>query len=127
MDTIYYSLLNEYGVETTKGVGIYYDNPQQVEKSKLRSEIGCILDAPLDSMKMSDISSKFKIKTLPESPSIVTEFPFKGTMSVIVGIIKIYPALNDFISKNGYKANGPILEIYDTPNKTIIYRQEVSK
>lgn len=44
MDEIYYSLLNVYGIETFKGFGIYYDNPKEVEKSKLRSEIGCIIE-----------------------------------------------------------------------------------
>ena len=32
MDEIYYSLLNDYGIETFKGFGIYYDNPKEVEK-----------------------------------------------------------------------------------------------
>ncbi|WP_029904369.1 GyrI-like domain-containing protein [Prevotella sp. 10(H)] len=127
MDTVYYTLLNEYGIATTKGAGIYYDNPQHVEKSKLRSDIGCLLDSPLDSLKTAQISSKFKIKTIPQKTCTVTEFPFKGFMSVMVGIIKIYPALNNYIEENGYKAAGPTMEIYDTPNKTIIYRQEIEK
>ena len=38
-DKIYYALLNEEKIETTKGIGIYYDNPKKVDKDKLRSDI----------------------------------------------------------------------------------------
>ena len=34
MDKIYYALLNEDNIETFKGFGLYFDNPQKVEKSK---------------------------------------------------------------------------------------------
>lgn len=127
MDSIYYALLNDYKIETTKGAGMYYDNPQQVEKSKLRSEIGCILDTPLDSMQMVVLSSRFKVKTLPKSDYIVGEFPNKGMISTMVGIMKVYPALTKYIETAGYKKDEPVMEIYDVPAKVIIYRQSVSK
>ncbi|EGK00622.1 MULTISPECIES: GyrI-like domain-containing protein [Dysgonomonas] len=127
MDSIYYALLNDYKIETTKGAGMYYDNPQQVEKSKLRSEIGCILDTPLDSMQMVVLSSRFKVKTLPKSDYIVGEFPNKGMISTMVGIMKVYPAMTKYIETTDYKADGPVIEIYDVPAKVIIYRQSVSK
>ena len=34
---IYQTLIAEFGVNPTKGFGIYYDNPQTVAKDKLRS------------------------------------------------------------------------------------------
>lgn len=127
MDNIYYALLNDYKIETTKGAGIYYDNPQYVDKSKLRSEIGCILDAAIDSIQMAELSTRFKVKTLPEGDYIVSEFPRKGMMSIFVGIMKVYPAMAKYIEKAGYKDAGPVTEVYDEPSKAIIYRKEAIK
>jgi preprotein translocase subunit SecF len=121
-DRVYYSLLNDEKIATTKGIGIYYDNPKKVEKSKLRSEIGCIVEN-VDSATLTRLSEKYQVKTLPESTFVVAEFPFKGKLSVLFGIMKVYPALDKFNKEHGY-IESPITEIYDVPNKKIIYRQE---
>ena len=122
-DKVYYSLLNDYGIATTKGFGIYYDNPKEVEKSKLRSEIGCIVEN-LDSVTIDKLSNKFQIKTQPFKNYITTEFPFKGKLSVMFGIMKVYPALEKYLKEHRY-SDSPIMEIYDVPNKKIIYRKEI--
>lgn len=123
-DDVYYTLLNDYEIETFRGFGIYYDNPKEVEQSKLRSEIGCIIEEK-DTSKVSQIRGELKIKTYPEKAYIVTEFPFKGTLSVIFGVMKVYPTMDKFAEENGYKKDGAIMEIYDVPNKKIIYRKEI--
>ena len=120
-DKIYHSLLTDEKIETTKGIGIYYDNPKKVEKSKMRSEIGCILES-LDKADLVKLSEKYKVKTLPKSKCIVTEFPYKGMISVFVGVMKVYPAYDRY-KQNGTGDN-PMLEIYDIPNKKIVYRTE---
>jgi hypothetical protein len=123
-DRVYQSLLSDYGIATTKGFGIYYDNPKVVEKSKLRSEIGCIVEN-VDSTTVTKLNAKFQIKTCPQTDYIIAEFPFKGKLSVLFGLMKVYPALEKYLKENGY-ADGAIMEIYDVPNKTITYRQEIS-
>ncbi|MDR2010834.1 MAG: GyrI-like domain-containing protein [Bacteroidales bacterium] len=124
-DKIYYALLNDEKIETTKGIGIFYDNPQEVDKDKLRSEVGCILDNTDDAI-LAQLSGKHQIKTLPEADYIVTEFPMKGAMSFMVSVIRVYPALNKYCKEHGYK-DSPITEIYDISNKKIVYRKEVIK
>jgi uncharacterized protein (TIGR02588 family) len=124
-DRIYYTLLNEEKVETTKGIGIYYDNPKTVAKDKLRSEIGCIVEN-LDSVTLTRLAEKYQVKTLPQSEFVVTEFPFKGKLSILFGIMKVYPALDKFSKERGY-IESPITEIYDVPNKKIIYRKQIDK
>ncbi len=42
---LYYDLKDNYSIETTKGFGLYYDNPQDVDKDKLRSIVGCIVES----------------------------------------------------------------------------------
>jgi hypothetical protein len=118
---IYEALLNEKSA-TTKGFGIYYDNPKEVEKSKLRSEVGCIVEG-LDSAAIANLAQKYNVKILPKSNCVVTEFPYKGMMSVMVGIMKVYPALEKYCKQNGL-ANSHIMEIYDIQNKLIVYRRE---
>lgn len=124
MDRVYYSLLNDYKIETFKGFGIYYDNPQKVETSKLRSEVGCIIEES-DIHRLNELEGKFKIKTYPKGKYIVAEFPYKGKLSVIFGIMKVYPALNKFVKEKGYDEEGAIMEIYDTPGKKIVYRKAI--
>jgi len=122
MDKIYYLLLNDYNIESYKGFGLYFDNPQKVEKEKLRSEVGCILEN-IDSTKISLLKDKYKIKAFPRNKYLVTEFPYKNKLSVFVGIIKVYPALNRYLKEKGFNDEGAVMEIYDTPNKKIIYRK----
>ncbi len=124
MDEIYHSLINNYGIVTYKGFGIYYDNPKEVEKSKLRSEIGCIIEE-MDNSKVPQIKEDLKIKTFPEKSYIIAEFPSKGKLSIMFGIMKVYPAMDKFIKEKGYKNEGAIMEIYDVPNKKIVYRKEI--
>ncbi len=124
-DKIYYALLNDEKIETTKGIGIFYDNPNNVAKEQLRSEVGCLLDHA-DSAVVAQLSGQYKLKTLPVDDYIVTEFPMKGGLSFMIGILRVYPALNKFSQENGYK-DSPITEIYDVPNKKIIYRKEALK
>lgn len=123
MDKIYYSLLNDYNIETFKGYGKYFDNPQKVEKSKLRSEAGCIIE-PKD-VNNAKATGIYKSKILPEQKYIISEFPYKGKLSVLFSIMKVYPALNKFAAINGYDENGAIIEIYDIPNKKILYRKKI--
>ncbi len=124
MDKIYYSLLNDNQIETFKGFGKYFDNPKKVEKSKLRSEAGCIL-SPKDTDKLLKTTGDFEIKNLPIQKYIVTEFPYKGKLSVLFSIMKVYPALSQYAKNNGFNEDGSIIEIYDIPNKTIFYRKEI--
>lgn len=124
MDRVYYSLRDTYNIETYKGFGIYYDNPKNTEKSKLRSEAGCIIE-PGDVDKVNAISGNFKVKVIPEKEYLTAEFPYKGKMSVMVGLSRVYPAINKYVRKNGLPQEGAVTEIYDVPNKKIIYRKGI--
>jgi len=126
MDRVYNSLLTNENIKSTKGFGIYYDDPKKVEKNKLKSEVGCIVEG-IDSLKMADLKKKYKIKTCPTTNYLTTEFPHKSVMSIMVGIMKVYPAMSKYIEQNGLSEKGPVMEIYDTPNKVIKYRKEIGQ
>ncbi|MCG8696974.1 MAG: GyrI-like domain-containing protein [Bacteroidales bacterium] len=124
MDEIYYKLLNEYKIETYKGCGIYYDNPKKVEKSKLRCDAGCIVESK-DLSKISELEGVYDVKELPKQEYVTASFPYKNKMSIIFGIMKVYPALKKYAIKNNLDEDGPVIEIYDVPNKRIVYRKSL--
>jgi len=41
--------------------------------------------------------------------------------------MKVYPALNKFAKQNGFNEESAVMEIYDVPNKKILYRKEIIK
>ena len=124
-DRVYNVLLNNEKIETTKGIGIFYDDPENVAEEKLRSKVGCIIDNA-DSATIANLSEKYLVEIIPQQEYIVAEFPKKGFMSIMVGIMKVYPALDDYCEKHGY-GDSPITEIYDEVNKKTVYRQEIAR
>ena len=91
-DEIYCYLINELKIEIYRGVGCFYDKPKEATTENLRSEIGCVIETK-DIELLNTSGCKYKIKTLSSSRAITTEFPFKGIGSILLGVIKIYPAL----------------------------------
>ncbi len=124
MDKLYYDLKDNYKIETTKGFGLYYDNPQDVAKEELRSIIGCIVEEKtIEDLK--DLNNKYGIQEYPISKSVVAEFPFKGKMSIILGIFKVYPKLGAYLEKHEYSP-APVMELYDQPSEKIEYISSVN-
>jgi len=124
IEKIYSSLLGEYNVTGSKGFGLYYDDPQAVRKEDLRSIAGCILDGE-DAGSSAYIGGRYKTAKYPRSKCVTAEFPFRGTFSIFLGILKVYPKLKEHMDKNGYPPV-PIMEIYDSSNRKIIYVASVT-
>ncbi len=115
MDKVYEDLKKD-GIETKRGIGIYYDNPQKVAKEDLRSEIGSIIETE-DYEKIKDTHN---VKDIISKKRVVAEFPYKNKVSIIIGVFKVYPKLMKYITDNNHK-EGPIIELYDISNKKIQY------
>ena len=111
MEKTHIALLNDYKIATAKGAGIYYDSPKEVEKSKLRSEIGGIAEG-LDSATIAKLAEKYKVKTLPEGRYLVAEFPYKGGLSGIIAVMKVMPAMEKYCKQHPQNY-GPVVEIFD--------------
>lgn len=119
-------LKKEFNIESNRDFGIYLDDPRKVEKSKLRSEVGCILENS-DTSRLFWLKAKFMVKVSPVKNYITAEFPYKGKMSVMIGIMKVYPALLKYVKANGYSESGSIMEVYDRTQNKILYRKEAVK
>ncbi len=121
---VYDDLKNNYSMVATKGFGLYYDNPQEVDKAKLRSIVGCIVEGKtVEDLKK--VSNKYGVKEYPSSKSVVAEFPYRGKISIFIGIFKVYPKLGSYIKEHKYPQT-PIMELYDRPNGRIEYISSVN-
>jgi len=116
---VYQTLIAEFGVNPTKGFGIYYDDPKSVAKNKLRSEVGCILEGN-DILKAPLMTSKFKVRILEPKISLVATHPFTNPLSIMLGIAKVYPKFAETL-KGKTSDYTYSMEIYDMPNKKTIY------
>ncbi len=119
MDELYNDLKDNYAIETTRGFGLYYDNPREVNAAELRSVVGCIVEG-MAVDDLANVGSKYGVKEFPASESVVAEFPFKGTISIMLGLLKVYPKLSKYLAAHNF-VNTPIMEIYDRPNEQIQY------
>lgn len=118
MDEVYYDLRNNKNIFSAKGFGLYYDNPEEVAKENLRSVVGCIV--PL--AKIDGIEGDYKIAEFPSSKAVVSTFPYRGTLSFIMAVIKVYPKLQEHlqtIETLKEKEEFAIMEIYDMENNII--------
>ncbi|HAR62034.1 MAG: hypothetical protein DKM50_01695 [Candidatus Margulisiibacteriota bacterium] len=120
---IYDALFNEDKIETYKGYRIYYDDPKNIERTALRSEVGCILENR-NLNNLENIREKYNVRGFPRTKSIIVEFPFKNKISILIAVMKIYPALQGYSNEKGYNPV-PALEVYDMTNKKIIYIQPI--
>jgi DNA gyrase inhibitor GyrI len=118
-DGVYTALNDTQGVATELGFGLYFDNPRKVAKDKLRSLGGCIV--PSD--RAAGLTGKtlpFRMASLPGGQAVVVRFPFRGRMSIMVGAMRVYPAMNRKFAEAGVP-EGPIMEIYDMAAGEIRY------
>lgn len=121
---VYQAIKNE-GIETYKGIGIYYDDPKIVPKEKLRSDCGVVLEDK-DLPKVNVLKKKYHLATLPKKLYIVAAFPLRNALSFMIGPAKGYPALAKYARSKGYEMTCPF-ELYDMPGGQIYYVMELKK
>ncbi len=123
MEELYEVLLLEE-ISTDMGIGIYLDDPSSVAVDELRSECGVVIDEE-DVNKLNLDSEKYKIKNLEKTSYAVITFPLKNKISYIVGMIRVYPVLWNYLVENKYSEDGPAIEMYDMANGLIYYMVEI--
>ncbi|MEI8086042.1 MAG: GyrI-like domain-containing protein [Paludibacter sp.] len=125
INKLMYSLQKNDNIITIRSFGIYYDDPLRVNVSKLRSQVGCILENS-DTSKIFWLKDKYNIKTFPIKKYITCVFPYKGHISIMISLLRVKPALNRYLKDNGYGVNAAVMEIYDLPQQQINYRVEIT-
>jgi len=114
------SILRATGVECTKGFGIYYDNPEEVEADKLRSFVGNIIENA-DSETIAKIKETgLRVDSIPEKNAIVVEMKTRNNLSYMTGPMKAYPLLHEK-QKADNCTPSLAFEIYDVPAHMTYY------
>lgn len=124
MDRVYKGVKAE-GIETTKGFGIYLNNPNNTDPSKLQSHLGCIIETK-DLNQVYKLRKKFKVAIFRKANCLVAEFPIRNNLSYMVGPLKVYPEMNKALAAKNYKM-GNCMELYDMPAKKIFFIFEIAK
>jgi DNA gyrase inhibitor GyrI len=115
--------MTEAGFNSIDGIGIYYDDPKQTSKEKLRSDVGSIISTE-DLAKVESNKDNFDFATLEESNYIVAEFPIKNPLSYMFGPMKVYPAFTKYLEEKNIEVPTIGIELYDVTNKKILYMME---
>lgn len=115
MDKIYYDLLSA-DIKTTKGFGVYLEDPKTVKEPNLRSIAGDIIE----NIDGKEIPSNIKTTKINSIEVLETSFPYRNKTSVMFSLMKVYPALEKYRKSNNLPFL-PVMEIYDIPNKEIKY------
>lgn len=115
--------LKEIGINSTKGFGIYYDDPKTTPNEKCRSFVGNIIDEK-DFDKIKYIQSiGLKMDSIPKAKAVVAEFPIKNMMSYMTGPMKVYPVISKHLTDKKY-TSALSFEVYDNVQNKIIFAMQ---
>lgn len=116
-----HTLLPEY-----RTLGVYYDDPKVRQPQKLRYIVGIILGEGPDVTVVPEHrqlleENGYQFATFPAiDHAVQTSFPFNSTVSIIVAVMKVYPALREYIEARSLCAR-PFLEVYDNKRSEILF------
>ena len=78
-----------------KMIGVYFDNPKTTAEDELHSLAGVVVSAE-DSAKLAGMDGIMPL-SIPAGNAAVSTFETNGMVSMIIGAIKSYPALTEYV------------------------------
>ncbi|HOG20144.1 MAG TPA: hypothetical protein PKW37_06850 [Salinivirgaceae bacterium] len=96
-----------------------YDNIPNKENILTNAEIGFVLYKGTEE-NLIKLEKHIPLGTFEKKERIVVYFPFKGGLSIQIGIAKAYPAIKKYAKKHNIKTE-KITELYNSINKRIEY------
>lgn len=102
---------------TLKCIGVYYDDPSEVDVPRLRYLVGVVLndtERPATKEVKEQLEAEgFKTASFPAvDHAVTTVFPFRGSVSVMIAMARVYPKLREYIKEKLLCAR-PMMEIYE--------------
>jgi len=86
------------GVEVERYGGIFYDRPEVAGNDKCRSDAFAVISAA-QAAKLKD-NKAVRTRVLGRRGYLATSFPFRGMLSVIAGVAKVYPEYQKYWQAN---------------------------
>ena len=100
--------LRKLKIDCPLAFGRYLHDPNLVDHDRLESHGGCALPAPNE--KLKELPDTWKVEVLEKKEYVVATFDGSPSM----GPIKVYPMVQKWLEKYGYKQQGPVIELYQT-------------
>lgn len=90
--------LEQQGVTGFRSGGIFFDDPQIAGEDRCRSEaIAILTPAQMEKLRGNPL---FKTKTLGRRHYLHTAFPYRGSLSNLIGGKKVYPLYKKYFLDN---------------------------
>lgn len=86
------------GIKDGLSGGLFYDDPKIAGPERCRADAIVVLK-PEQLEKFKDHPT-LKTKTVPRREYLTTVFPYRGRMSVLAGLMKVYPMYDKFAKEN---------------------------
>lgn len=96
--------MKSQGAPCKRSFGEYMDDPEKVEEARLRSKVGCLVEAV-----PTNLPENMRAGEIPQRKYVIAVF----TGSPGIGPLKVYPRVNDYMIKNKLQQTGAIIEIYE--------------
>lgn len=97
--------------------GRFLHDPKTVPQDRLESHGGCAFTTLTPEIQSLAQANDLKIEEIGKREYLVAHF--EGSPSV--GPLKVYPHVEDWMSKYGYKIKNPVIEIYQTTGEDSLH------
>ena len=115
-------LLFKNWVESIQGIGVYFSDPKTVIKENMVSVLWFVTSGmtqeQFDNLKLLDSNLRHSVLNITDS--VVTSFPYKNNVSLMIWPMVMYPKIDNYMIQNNMKPV-PIMEIYDIQENKKIY------
>lgn len=102
----------------------YYDDPKSISKSRLRFDVGCIIDEPKAEV-LEKLKTNYQVERADKKNYLVSELPTNFFIGFLPGINCIYPIFERFQMQNSQYQDGPVMEICNKAGKVICFRKNL--
>lgn len=93
--------LEAQGITIYRKGGLFYDDPAISGEVRARSEAIAILTP--DQIEKIKGNPKFKTKIIERRHYLHTAFPYRGSLSILAGVMKVYPLYKKYFTDNKLK------------------------
>jgi AraC family transcriptional regulator len=97
--------------------GRYLHDPNTVDHDRLLSHGGCAFITPSEDLISTIKQSGFEMEELEKKEYVVAHFDGSPSM----GPIKVYPKVEQWLTKYGYQRQGHVIELYQTVNEDKVH------
>lgn len=121
------AIKSAYNVDLTREpcFGLYYDNPQKVDKEKCRCIVGKIIPTEF-SEKEAPEGVVFDV--IPRIDSILhVEYPLRSILSIFAGMSRVYKAISNYTQQNKSEIKTAMLEVYGYKSNKILFAGSTSE